>query len=205
MVDTQPFETAAKTTDGLLALGAVLGRLDFERLHRPGRLRENRCAENSHAPVRRRKQHQRRFKSQASAQMFLTTFAAIYDTFNTQRHLIRRPSSPLPLEADAARAVAVARFQAGSGRFGLGAVNLSAPQVPLVATPPAFQSQRDQQHRGREDRQLAAGRRRSGHIVPVHDQFRRVATSTRMAPDHDAGFSFVDRSKSERKSTTTEF
>jgi hypothetical protein len=28
MVDTQPFETAAKTTDGLLAFGAVLDRLD---------------------------------------------------------------------------------------------------------------------------------------------------------------------------------
>jgi hypothetical protein len=39
MVDTQSFETAARTTDGLLALGAVLDRLDFERLHRPGRLR----------------------------------------------------------------------------------------------------------------------------------------------------------------------
>jgi putative transposase len=31
-----------------------------------------------------------RFKSQDSAQLFLTTHAAIYNTFNTQPHLIRR-------------------------------------------------------------------------------------------------------------------
>lgn len=30
------------------------------------------------------------FKSQASAQRFLTTHAAVYNTFNTEPHLIRR-------------------------------------------------------------------------------------------------------------------
>ncbi len=30
------------------------------------------------------------FKSQPSAQKFLTTYAAVYNTFNTERHLISR-------------------------------------------------------------------------------------------------------------------
>ena len=33
-----------------------------------------------------------RFKSQASAQRFLTTHSAIYNNFNVQPHLIRRPT-----------------------------------------------------------------------------------------------------------------
>jgi transposase-like protein len=53
-------------------------------------------------PIRRRERKQQRFKSQASAQRFLATHAAIYNTFNVQRHLIRRPTLRI-FRADARR------------------------------------------------------------------------------------------------------
>ena len=52
----------------------------------------NNRAENSHLPIRRRERKQQKFKSQASAQRFLATHAVVYNTFNFQRHMIRRSS-----------------------------------------------------------------------------------------------------------------
>jgi putative transposase len=67
-----------------------LDRLGLGDRHRPGRLRENNRAENSHLPIRKRERQMIGFKSAASAQRFLTVHAAVYNTFYTQRHLISR-------------------------------------------------------------------------------------------------------------------
>jgi transposase-like protein len=67
----------------------------------------NNRAENSHLVIRRRKHKQQKFKSQGSAQRFLATHAAVYNTFNIQRHLIRRPTLRL-FRAEANRAWATA-------------------------------------------------------------------------------------------------
>lgn len=90
LLRNQPVEPEAIVTDGLASYGSALRELGLERIHRPGRLRENNRAENSHLPIRRRERKMQLFKSQSSAQRFLTTHASVYNTFYTQRHLISR-------------------------------------------------------------------------------------------------------------------
>ncbi len=77
-------------TDGLASYPAALKTLGCAYRHKPGRLRDNNRAENSHLPLRRRERKMQRFKSQGQAQRFVSTHSAIYNTFNTQRHLISR-------------------------------------------------------------------------------------------------------------------
>jgi putative transposase len=77
-------------TDGLLSYGAALKTIGCRSRHRPGRLRENNRAENSHLSVRRRERKMQRFKSQGQAQRFVSIHGAIYNLFNVQRHLISR-------------------------------------------------------------------------------------------------------------------
>ena len=109
LLRNQPVEPEQITTDGLASYGSALRALGLDQIHRPGRLRENNRVENSHLPIRRRERQQQRFKSPASAQRFLTTHAAIYNTFNVQRHLISRPTlRRFRAEANAAWAEATA-------------------------------------------------------------------------------------------------
>jgi transposase-like protein len=83
------FVPAVIITDKLRS--AALREIGFSGLPEQG-LRANNRAENSHQPLRRRERKMQGFKSAKSAQRVVSVHAAVYNTFNAQRHLVSRPT-----------------------------------------------------------------------------------------------------------------
>jgi putative transposase len=79
-------------TDRLSSYGAALAELGLSKKHVRGRRMNNRV-ESSHVPIRRLERKAQRFRSPGSAQRFLSTHAAVYNTFNTCRHLVSANSN----------------------------------------------------------------------------------------------------------------
>ena len=85
----QGFRPKLLVTDKLRSYASAFRQLRLSCPHEQG-IRRNNRAENSHQPVRRRERKVQRFKSPRSAQRFLSMHAAVYSTFNLQRHLVAR-------------------------------------------------------------------------------------------------------------------
>lgn len=85
----QGFAPSAIVTDKLRSYGAALREISMTDRHVTGGRLNNR-AENSHQPTRRRERSWIGFKIPGSTQRFLSAHAAVYNTFNVQRHLISR-------------------------------------------------------------------------------------------------------------------
>ena len=92
----QPVRPEAIVTDKLGSYGAAAREMGLSDRHVPGGLPRNNRAENPHLPIRRRERKQQRFKSQGSAQRFLSTHGAVYNTFNLQPHLNSRAGLRTP-------------------------------------------------------------------------------------------------------------
>ena len=90
LLKRQGFVPDKFVTDGLTSYKAAMKELGCQARHALGRLRENNRAESSHLPVRRRERKMQRFKSQGHARLFISTYSAVYNNFNIDRHLTSR-------------------------------------------------------------------------------------------------------------------
>jgi transposase-like protein len=73
LLKRQGVHPEAITTDKLASYRAAARELGLTDRHRPGGMRANSRAENSHLPIRRRERKVQRFQSQGQAQRFLST------------------------------------------------------------------------------------------------------------------------------------
>lgn len=89
LIKKQGFVPAVIVTDKLRSYAAAFRDLNLSARHEQG-LRANNRAENSYRPVRRRERKMQRFKSAGSAQKFLSSYSALSNTYNLDRHLISR-------------------------------------------------------------------------------------------------------------------
>src|SRR5579863_9174315 len=88
LLKNQRFVPSSIITDRYRAYDAALRDLGLSHLHRRGK-RLNNQAQSLHVPIRRREQKIQRFRSAGSAQRFLSSHSAVYNTFNICHHLTR--------------------------------------------------------------------------------------------------------------------
>jgi putative transposase len=86
LLKNQKLVPTSIVTDCYRAYDAALRELGLSRIHRRGKRLNNR-AESSHVPIRRRERKMQGFRSVGSAQRFLSSYSASYNTFNVCRHL----------------------------------------------------------------------------------------------------------------------
>jgi IS1 family transposase len=89
---------ASIVTDRYRAYDAALRNLGLSQIHRRGKWLNNR-AESSHVPMRRRERKTQGFRSVGSAQRFLSSHSAVYNTFNICRHLTTGTMDPAKPQA----------------------------------------------------------------------------------------------------------